>query len=80
MEELIDQAEEMGDDVFYSTVATGVITDVWLYHGVQVDLGLEFDGCVGREATASRVLQTDRSPVKISGFEEQPASRSKSDR
>ncbi|MEW5305250.1 MAG: hypothetical protein WDW36_007805 [Sanguina aurantia] len=46
MEELIDQAEEMGDDVFYSTVATGVITDVWLYHGVQVDLGLEFDGLI----------------------------------
>lgn len=44
MEELIDQAEEMGDDAFYNTVATGVITDIWLYHGVQVDLGLEFDG------------------------------------
>ena len=27
-------------------VITGVISDVWLYHGCQVDFGYEFDGFV----------------------------------
>ena len=25
---------------------TGVISDIWLYHGCQVDFGYEVDGCV----------------------------------
>lgn len=44
MEDLFECREIMGKEEFHSTVATGIITDVWLYHGVQVDLGMEFDG------------------------------------
>ncbi len=33
----MDQLEE-------GQVITGVITDCWLYHGIQVDFGAAFDG------------------------------------
>jgi hypothetical protein len=39
-------------------VITGVISDVWLYHGCQVDFGYEFDGFVIKsESTSVIVIQ-----------------------
>ncbi|EFJ47141.1 hypothetical protein VOLCADRAFT_92287 [Volvox carteri f. nagariensis] len=34
------------DDLEEGRVYVGLITDVWLYHGVQVDIGAEFDGLI----------------------------------
>lgn len=32
------------EDLEEGRVYLGLVTDVWLYHGVQVDIGAEFDG------------------------------------
>jgi hypothetical protein len=32
------------DQLREGEVMEGMITDCWLYHGIQIDLGAEFDG------------------------------------
>ncbi len=34
------------DDLVEGSVVVGTITDIWLYHGAEIDIGAQFDGCV----------------------------------
>lgn len=35
---------------------TGTVTDIWLYHGAEIDIGAEYDGCAGRHARQCRLI------------------------